>query len=53
MQDDEKGKELTKDKNYIDRNLHNGNFLSSQELFYEESYKKGRWLPHYNHSNDD
>ena len=45
MQDDEKGKEFTKEQTYIDRNLHNGSFLSSQELFYEESYGKYREEP--------
>lgn len=39
MQDDEKGKELSKSGEYVDRNI-NENKLNSQELFYSESYNE-------------
>ena len=38
MADDEKGKQQTCDRAYVDRNLHEKK-LNSQELFYEEAYR--------------
>ena len=38
MKDDEKGKELTADGNYVDRDI-NEEKLDSQEVFYETAYK--------------
>ena len=38
MKDDEKGKELTEDGDYVDRDI-NEEKLDSQELFYETAYK--------------
>ena len=39
MRDDEKGKELTADGDYVDRDINNEDKLDSQELFYETAYK--------------
>lgn len=39
MKDDEKGKELTADGDYVDRDINNEEKLDSQELFYETAYK--------------
>ena len=39
MKDDEKGKELTADGDYVDRDINNEDKLDSQELFYETAYK--------------
>ena len=38
MKDDEKGKELTADGDYVDRDI-NEEKLDSQEVFYETAYK--------------
>ena len=38
MKDDEKGKELTADGDYVDRDI-NKEKLDSQEVFYETAYK--------------